>query len=259
VSDAALVAHQLRYDLLVSWRNPQSRFFTIVLPVIFLVLLTSLFGNHYSHVNGVLIKNSTFYVPGIATLGVVAVSFVNLIVTIVAVRESGVLKRRRSTPVPAWVLIASRALTAVILSIVVVVVLVAIGRILYGVHIPSGTLPAFVLGVFVGAACFCCLSFAVASFIKNEDSAQPIIQAVVLPLYFISGVFVPKSQLSSTLRDIANVFPISHLNNIFFKAFNPATRGVGIAGHDFLILAIWGIGGLVIALWRFVWVPLAAE
>jgi ABC-2 type transport system permease protein len=259
VNDAPLVAHQLRYDLLVNWRNPQSRFFTIVLPVIFLVLLTSLFGNHTTHVNGSPIKNSTFYVPGISTLGVVAVSFVNLVITIVALRESGVLKRRRSTPVPAWVLIASRALTAVILSIVVVVVLVAIGRILYGVHIPSGTLPAFLLGVVVGAACFCCLSFAAASFIRNEDSAQPIIQAIVLPLYFISGVFVPKNQLSSTLRDIASVFPISHLNNIFFKAFNPATRGVGIAGHDLLILAIWGVGGLVVALWRFSWSPLAAD
>ncbi|HEY3726621.1 MAG TPA: ABC transporter permease, partial [Solirubrobacteraceae bacterium] len=209
--------------------------------------------------NGTPIKNSTFYVPGISTLGVVAVSFVNLVITIVALRESGVLKRRRSTPVPAWVLIASRALTAVILSIVVVIVLVAMGRIIYGVHIPSGTLPAFVLGVFVGAGCFCCLSFAAASFIRNEDSAQPIIQAIVLPLYFISGVFVPKDQLSSTLKDIASVFPISHLNNIFFEAFNPATRGVGIAGHDLLILVIWGAGGLVIALWRFSWSPLAAD
>ena len=259
MSDAPLVAHQLRYDLLVNWRNPQARFFTIVLPVIFLVLLTSLFGNHTTNVNGTPIKNSTFYVPGISTLGVVAVSFVNLTVTIVALRESGVLMRRRSTPVPAWVLIASRALTAVILSIVVVIVLIAIGRIFYGVQIPSGTLPAFVLGVFVGAACFCCLSFAVASFIRNEDSAQPIIQAIVLPLYFISGVFVPKDQLSSTLRDIASVFPISHLDNIFFTAFNPATRGLGFAGYDLLILAIWGVGGLVIALWRFSWSPLSVS
>ena len=258
MSDARLVAHQLRYDLLVAWRNPQSRFFAIVLPVIFLVLLASVFGNHTTHVNGNAIKNSTFYVPGISTLGVVAVSFVNLVITIVAQRESGALKRRRSTPVPAWVLIAGRALTAVILSIVVVVVLVVIGRIVYGVHLPGGTLPAFVLGVVVGAVCFCCLSFAVASFIRSEDSAQPIIQAIVLPLYFISGVFIPKAQLSSTLRDIANVFPISRLDDIFFKAFNPATRGSGIAGHDLLILAIWGAGGLLVALWRFSWSPLAA-
>jgi ABC-2 type transport system permease protein len=258
VNDARLVAHQLRYDLLVSWRNPQSRFFMIVLPVIFLVLFSSVFGNQTTHVNGNAIKNSTFYVPGISTLGVVAVSFVNLVITIVAQRESGVLKRRRSTPVPARVLIAGRALTAVILSIVVVVVLVAIGRIAYGVHLPSGTLAAFVLSVVVGAACFCCLSFAVASVIRSEESAQPIIQAIVLPLYFISGVFIPKAQLSSTLRDIASAFPIGHLDNILFKAFNPATRGSGIAGHDLLILAIWGVGGLLVALWRFSWSPLAA-
>ena len=258
MNDAALVAHQLRYDLLVNWRNPQSRFFTIVLPVIFLVLLTSLFGNHTTHVNGIPIKNSTFYVPGISTLGVVAVSFVNLVITIVALRESGVLKRRRSTPVPAWVLIASRALTAAILSIVLVIVIVVIGRILYGVHLPSSTIPAFLVSVVVGAACFCCLSFALTSFIRNEDAAQPIVQATVLPLYFISGVFVPSSQLSSTLKDIASIFPVAHLNEALFKAFDPATKGAGFSGHDLLILTIWGVGGLIIALRRFSWSPRGA-
>ena len=152
MSDARLVAHQLRYDLLGVWRDPQSRFFTIVLPLIFLVLLTSLFGNHTVHVHGHAIKNSTYYVPGISTLGIIATSFVNLVITITGQRESGVLKRRRSTPVPAWVLIASRALTSVILASAMVAVIVAIGRIVYGVQLPSSTLPAFVLGVIVGAA-----------------------------------------------------------------------------------------------------------
>ena len=258
MSDAHLIAHQLRYDLLVTWRNPQSRFFTLALPVIFLVLLTSLFGNDIVHLAGHTFKYSTYYVPGICTLGIIASSFVNLVITITAQRESGVLKRRRSTPVPAWVLIASRALTAAILSIVLVVVIVAIGRIAYGVRLPSATIPALVLGTVAGAACFCCLSFAVASFIRNEDSAQPIIQATMLPLYFISGVFIPSNQLSSTLKDIASVFPVRHLNNALFKAFDPATTGAGISGHDLLILVIWGVGGLLIALWRFSWSPLAA-
>jgi ABC-2 type transport system permease protein len=254
-SDVRLVAHQLRYDLLVALRDPQSRFFTIVLPVIFLVLLASLFGNHTESIKGHRINTSTYYVPGIATLGIIATSFVNLVITITAQRESGILKRRRSTPVPAWVLIASRTLTSVILAVVLVAVIVAIGRIAYGVHLPGSTLPAFVLGVVVGAAVFCCLSFAAASFIRHEDSAQPIIQAVILPLYFISGVFVPKDQLSGTLRDIASVFPVSHLDNALFKAFDPATTGSGIAGSDLLILAIWGAAGLLIALWRFTWSP----
>jgi ABC-2 type transport system permease protein len=256
-SDARLVAHQLRFDLLVIWRDPRSRFFTLILPVIFLVLLTSLFGNHTHFVNGHPIKNSTYYVPGISTLGIISASFVNLVISITAQRESGVLKRRRSTPVPAWVLIMSRALTSVILSIVLVAVIVVIGRILYGVHLPGATLPAFVLGVIIGAAAFCCMAFALASFIRNEDAAQPIIQAITLPLYFISGVFVPTDQLSKTLQDIADVFPVAHLNKALFKAFDPATTGSGIAGTDLLIVLAWGVAGLLIALWHFSWSPRA--
>jgi ABC-2 type transport system permease protein len=262
VSDAGLVAHQLRYDLLVAWRNPQSRFFTMALPIIFLVLLTSLFGNgtapHAVRAHGHAIKNSTYYVPGIATLGVISVAFVNLVITITAQRESGILKRRRSTPVPAWVLVASRALTAAVLAAILVVVVVVIGRILYGVHLPSSTIPACALGVLAGAASFCCLAFAVSSFIRSEDAAQPMIQATVLPLYFISGVFVPNSQLSKTLRDIASVFPVAHLNRALFAAFDPTTSGSGISGHDLLILGAWGVAGLLVALYRFSWSPRGA-
>jgi ABC-2 type transport system permease protein len=258
ISDARLVVHQLRYDLLGVWRDPQSRFFTIVLPLIFLVLLTFLFGNHTLHVRGDAIKDSTYYVPGIATLGIIATSFVNLVITITVQRESGVLKRRRSSPVPAWVLIASRALTSAIVASAIVAVIVATGRIVYGVQLPSSALPAFVLGVIVGSAAFCCLSFAAASFIRNEDSAQPLIQAIILPLYFISGVLVPKYQLPSSLRDAASVFPVSHLDNALFKAFDPATTGSGIAATDLLILAIWGAAGLLIALRRFKWSPQSA-
>jgi ABC-2 type transport system permease protein len=255
VGGGQLVLHQLRYDLVVIWRDPRSRFFTILLPVIFMVLLTSLFGNHTIRVGAQQIKASTYYVPGISVLGIMSASFVSLVMSITAQRESGVLKRRRSAPVPAWVLIASRALASVIVSVVLVVIIVVIGRVLYSVHLPSSTLPAFVIGVAVGAVSLCCLSFAVSTFIPSEDSAQPIIQAIVLPLYFISGVFVPKDQLSKTLQHIGNVFPISHLNNALFKAFDPGTTGTGISGSDLLILAAWGAAGLIIALRRFSWAP----
>ena len=88
MSNGRLVAHQLRYDLLVIWRDPQSRFFTLALPLIFLVLLTSLFGNHSHVIDGQVIKNSTYYVPGICTLGIIATSFVNLVITLVAQAEA---------------------------------------------------------------------------------------------------------------------------------------------------------------------------
>jgi ABC-2 type transport system permease protein len=145
-----------------------------------------------------------------------------------------------------------------VVSLVLVVAIVVIGRIAYGVRVPDSTLPGLVLAVALGAACFCCLSFAVASFIRNEDSAQPVVQATMLPLYFISGVFIPKNQIAPTLHDIGSAFPVSHLNNSLFKAFDPSTTGAGIAGHDMLVVAIWGVAGLVIALRRFSWAPRGA-
>lgn len=136
-----------------------------------------------------------YYVPGIMTLGIVAASFVNLVMSVTAQRESGVLKRRRTTPIPASVIIAGRALTSVVVALAISVVLPVIGWIFYGAHIPARTAPALVITVILGAVTFCCLGYALASIIRNDDAAQPITQAVVLPLYFMSGVFVPVSGL----------------------------------------------------------------
>ena len=71
-------------------------------------------------------------------------------------------------------------------------------------------------------------------------------------------MLIPKDHRLSSLRDIASVFPVSHLDNALFKAFDPATTGSGIAGTDLLILAIWGAAGLSIAPWRFKWSPQSA-
>jgi len=110
--------------------------------------------------------------------------------------------------------------------------------------------------VIIGAVSFCCLGFALASVIRDQDAAQPITQAVTLPLYFISGVFVAVSVLPHWLTGIASVFPVRHLAAALLTAYNPHTTGAGFAWGDLLIVALWGIAGLAIALWRFSWVPL---
>ena len=250
-----MILHQFRYDLLAFLRNRQSRFFTIVLPVLFLVIFVSVFGNHTLR-NGV--KGSTYYVPGLSAMGVIAGSFVNLVISLTAQRESGVLKRRRATPVPAWVLIAGRALTAIVIALAVMTVLLLIGRFGYGVKLPTHTLPGVVVTAIVGAVSFCCLAYALTTAIKNEDAAQPMVQAIMLPLYFISGVFIPNVNLPTWLRDVAEVFPVQHLADGLHRAFDPATTGAGIVWTDLGVLALWGVAGLGFALWRFTWTPAAA-
>jgi ABC-2 type transport system permease protein len=190
------------------------------------------------------------------TLGIIAAAFINLVISVTAQRESGVLKRRRATPVPAAALITGRAFTAVVVALANVVVLLAIGWAAYGANVPARTAPALAVTVVVGALAFCCLGYAVASIIHDQDAAQPVTQAVMLPLYFISGVFIAASALPAWLVDVADAFPVRHLAAALLTAYNPHTRGAGFAWTDLLVIAAWGAAGLLVALRRFSWLPL---
>lgn len=250
-----LVLHQTRYELLTFARNRQGRFFTVLLPVIFLVIFVSIFGNEL--VGPEHIKSSTYYVPGIAALAVLTASFSNLVISITTQREMGVLKRRRATPAPASVMIAGRALTSVVVSAAVTAVVVAIGVIVYGVHIASGALAGLAVSVAIGSLALAPIGYAVSSAIGSADSAQPVVLALTLPLGFISGVYIPPASLPSTLHHIAQAFPVEHLVAAISRGFLPG--GTGAAWGDLGILAAWGLAGLAVALRRFRWTPAAAR
>lgn len=254
-SDARLVVHQARYELISFWKNPQSRFFTLLLPIIFLVIFSTVIGGTTTTPTGAKVKVSVYYVPGIATLAIIAASFVNLAVSIVTQRETGVLKRRRAAPVPSWALIAGRASVAIIVGLAVVAAIVIIGRLAFGVPVAGATLPGVLVASIVGAFTFCCLAFAASAFIGDADAAQPILQFVTLPLYFISGVFIPDANNPRWLRDTADVFPVRHLSQAELRGFDPRATAPGIAWWHLLVLAVWGVAGLVVAVRFFRWTP----
>ena len=250
-----LIAHEFGSDFRCFRRNIQSVFFTLVLPVLFLVILASIFRNATVKVPGGSMKESAYYVPGIIAFGLIAAAFSNLTVTVVRNRESGIYKRRRATPLPASAVIAGRALVAILTALAITALLLAIGWAAYGASIPGRTAPAFIVTVVVGAAAFCCLGFAVASLIRTVDAAQPVVQAIVLPLSFISGVFIATSELPAWLADIGKVFPVEHLVAALLAAYNPHTTGSGFRWGDLAVVAVWGAAGLIIAVRRFHWLP----
>lgn len=146
--------------------------------------------------------------------------------------------------------------TAVVIAVAMAAVLLAIGWAAYGARVPGRTAPAFAVTVVTGAASFCCLGYATTSLIRDEDAALPATMALMLPLYFISGVFVPVSALPHWLADAGGIFPVRHLADALLVACNPHTTGLGFAGLDLLIVAAWGAAGLLIALRTFSWLPL---
>ena len=251
----SLVLHQYRYDQKQFWREPASVFFTVVLPLIFFTLFASIFGSDTTTVDGQEIDTSTYYVPAILTLALINATFVNLTIWLTIARERGQLKRVRATPVPAWVVIVGRTLTAVAVSFVMVVVVCLFGAVLYGVDLPTSTLPGVVVSVLVGTCSLAALGFAVAGVVPSENAAPAVANVIVLPLEFISGIFVPSEQIPDWMNSIASVFPVKPLFDSLFAAFDPLASGIGVAWGDLAVVAAWGVAGVLLALRSFRWSP----
>lgn len=254
-SSMDLVLHQCGADLRCFWRNKQSVFFTLALPILFLLIFGSVFQHQNLTVAGGRIDEPLYYVPGMIAFGVISATFSNLVVSVVGYREAGIYKRRRTTPVPAWAIVAGRALVAAASAGAIAVVPLTIGWAAFGAHIPARTVPVFLLDIVVGALVFGCLGFAVTSLVGAPDAAQPIVLAIVLPLYFISGVFIPILLLPRWLSDVGKVFPIHALADALVAVYNPHTVGSGLDWSDLGVLAAWGIVALALATRRFSWLP----
>lgn len=225
MTGAALFLHQFRYDQKLFWRNPASVFFSVGLPLVFLLLLGAVFGGSSDRdpVYGLLADQ--YLVPAIMTLGIVSASFVNISMTITYQREFGVLKRLRGTPLPSSIFISARTASAVVNSGLIAVVIMIAGRIFYSVDVTPTRLCGVLVVTVIGSVAFCALGFALTILIPNQGAAPAITNAITLPLYFISGVFGETKDLPPVLAEIGRIFPVSHLGACLFEVFSRMPRG----------------------------------
>ena len=248
----ARLRHQTAFDLLIFRRNPAGAFFTVILPLIFLVIFTSMFGNEEMS-NGV--RLATLYVPGILSLAVISATTVNLAITMTSRRERGMLKRVRGTPIPSWVFIASQALTGLTISMLMTVVIIGIGRLAYDVSLNLDSVPSLIITIIVGAASFSALGLALTSITPSEEAAPAVTNAIMLPLYFISDVFIPGDQVPDTISTIASIFPVQHMSKALQESFDPFIDGSPWPWQHWLVIAAWGVLGTVVAATTFRWTP----
>jgi ABC-2 type transport system permease protein len=253
VNGLALVGHQFRYDQKAFWRNPASVFFTVMFPVILFLILGIVFSGEEVDVRGG-IEATTYYVPAIMSLAIISATMQTLAMTLVIAREDGRLKRGRGTPMPPWVFIAGRVGNAIVVALMMLALLAAIGAALFGVDVPWDRLPAILLALVVGAASFCCLGIALTAAIPSQDAAAAIVNAMLLPLYFLSGVFIPEDQLPSGVIAFADLFPVRHFFHAFFDAYVPA-GGPAVSWDNLAVVALWGVAGLLLAIRFFRWTP----
>jgi ABC-2 type transport system permease protein len=243
VSTAALTWRQFRFERKLFWRNPSAAFFNFALPFLFLIMIASVFGANRKELNTL--------VPGIAGMSVLGTTFTSLAYTFVFNREQGILKRIRGTPIPPIAYFGGVIANAVANAAVQVALVVVIGHVFYDVSWPQDY---FELVVFVvlGVIAFGSLGIAFAHAIPNFDAAAAYVNAVFLPLIFISGVFYSTDSMPKLLKAIAVALPLKHVIDGLSGAI---VTGTGLGGHltALAVVAGWAAAGLFLTVRYFRW------
>ena len=239
----AVAWRQYRLERRMFWRNPSAAFFNFLLPLLLLALLGAVFAGEQEDLDVV--------VPGIAGLSVMSATFVALAYNLTFLREHGVLKRLRGTPLPASAYLAGVAAGAVTNVALQLAVVIVSGNVLFGVDWPQDWL-ALAVFVALGVVCFASLGVALSHAIPNAESAPAYVNAVFLPMMLIAGVFYDEENAPAFLRDIAQVLPLKHLVDGLSGAMVNG-EGVGSHGVALLVLGLWTAAGVALAVRGFSW------
>jgi ABC-2 type transport system permease protein len=243
VTGAALLWRQYRFERRLFWRNPSAAFFNFGLPLMFLLLIASVFHTDKEELNTL--------VPGIAGMAVMATTFSALAFSLTFNREQGILKRVLGAPLPRTTYFGGIIGSAVTNAVVQVLLIVALGHVLYDVSWPDdwAALAVFTL---LGVIAHGSLGIAFSQAIPNFDAAPAYINAVFLPAIFISGVFYDDRHLPSVLKGIAEALPLKHVIDGLQGAI---VGGHGIGDHWGAIgaLVVWGAFGIYASVRWFRW------
>jgi ABC-2 type transport system permease protein len=243
-----LFVHQLRTEQLVFWRSREAAFFIFLFPLLLFLLLGSVYSKKIYGVPA-----AEALLAGLIGYGCANTAFAGLAIQLVLRRESGILKRLRSTPLPPATYIVAVLASTLFVFALQTVALFLMGRTLYSTPFPSdwGSLIATIV---IGSAVFAALGTATASVIRSAEGASAVVNFILLPMAFLSGAFGPTRHYPAFLRAIGDVLPLKYFINLV-NAVYLRGHGVWTRPQDLAVLAAWGIAGLVFTKYRFSWEP----
>ncbi len=243
MSDTTLAWRQYRLERKMFWRNPTAAFFSFVLPLIFLFLFGAVFSGNQANLN--------VLVPGIAGLSVMATTFNALATQITFLREQGLLKRVRGTPLPGSSYLSGIIGSAATNAVIQILIIIVAGKLFFGLGWPKDWAELAVFTI-LGVACFAAMGVAFSHVIPNFEAAPAYTNLVFLPMIFISGVFFDVDNVPTFLRDIANALPLVHVINGISAAL---VTGAPITDHlsDLAVVAVWTLACVILAVRGFSW------
>jgi ABC-2 type transport system permease protein len=240
------------------FRTRESLVFTLLFPIMLMVIFGSIFKNIVI-APGVTL--SQYFVTGMIASGYLATGFQNMAITIPIERDRGVLKRYRATPMPKWVYFAGKAVSVIGLAIVATILLLIVAVLFYNIKLPDTAAKwgTFAWVSILGLISFALLGVAMSSAARTGRSAPAVVTPIALILQFTSGVFFEYSALPSWMQQFAAIFPLKWVTQGLRSVFLPESfasqeiTGSWELGKTAIILVAWCIGGLILCLLTFRW------
>jgi len=244
VAEAAVLTwRQYRLERRMFWRNPSAAFFNFFLPLLFLALFGAIFGGKQANLDVI--------IPGIAGMAIMSTTFSALAMNITFLREQGVLKRMRGTPLPAGAYLGGIAANAVTNASIQITLVILAGRLFFNIGWPKDW-PELIVFVVTGVVCLASLGVAYSHVIPNFDAAPAYVNIVFLPTIFISGVFYDVDNIPPFLRDIAQALPLTHIIDGLSGALVTG-RGLQDNLSALGVILVWMVAGIVLAIRGFSW------
>lgn len=190
-------------------REPMAAFFTLAFPLMMLFLFGSIYGN----------KPTPFFggygsvdvsVPAYTAMIIATSGLLSLTISMASYREQGILRRLRATPLRPQAILGAQVIVIFLITLLGIVLLVIAGRLVYGLRFegnPFNVLAAFVLS----SMSFFALGFVLAGLLPTARTAQIVVMVLFYPMIFLSGATIPREVLPESIRQFAQVLPLSHV------------------------------------------------
>jgi len=243
-----LAFRQARLEQRSFWRSAEYALFTFALPLALLLLIGST--TAAGDLPGTHVEGQMIFVPSIIAFGVIVAAYVNLGSKLATLRHDGVLKRIRTTPLPAGAYLSGVLGSTAATTLAITGCIVAIGAAAFGAVPRAGGLPELAGGLLLGVACFGALGVALGMVAGSAESASPIANASYLPLAIMSGIFDPTFPVPHWLSAAVGLFPVRALAQILQQAYTPVEHA---PLSDWFVLLAWTAIGAAVAAWRFRW------
>ncbi|HEX4611319.1 MAG TPA: ABC transporter permease [Urbifossiella sp.] len=192
-----------------------------------------------------------FLIPGLLGINLLGGGLWGVGFVVVDMRVRKLLKRFLATPMRRSDFLLSLMVSRVIFTLIEIVLLLSFSYLVFGIRV-RGDVTAFATLVVLGGVCFAGIGLLVASRAQTIETVSGLMNAVMLPMYLLSGVFFSSARFPTEIQPLIQLLPLTALNDGLREVMNDGA-GWAALGRPVAVLTAWGGVSFAIAFRYFRW------